>query len=454
MALALGHKGRNRRPLMLAFASIAALFGLTNVAALMQMRQVRAQTDRIVGNTLRSIELVSRMGRDLDRQRLLVDEHIFEHERVSMARVEAQLAERQRDFADAARAYEPLALLPAEATRWRHIDAGVTTLRAPLEAALVLSRENRDADARRAMYDLDSRFDAIDGDISALIQLDHESADQTLLRIASLQRSSLLVLVLLGLTGIAIATVMGSWASRQVVRRETESLRHAQALEERNKDLDAFAGRVAHDLRGPLTTINLAQARLERRAASHQEGQAGERLRRAVTRMEALIEDLLALSRIGAEERLGSCEVATVAEQMRDDLAARLESEGATLRLDVAAGQARGSEGLLRQALANLVENAVKYRRPEVSPEVEVVGRAAGADYRLSVSDNGLGMSPDEAARAFEPFYRAKRAPAAPGTGLGLSIVKRVIEASGGTIAVQSQLGRGTTFVVTLPLAT
>ncbi len=207
---------------------------------------------------------------------------------------------------------------------------------------------------------------------------------------------------------------------------------------------------MAHDLRGPLTTINLASARLERRLP--EETLASERLRRAVELMEALIEDLLGLSRIGADEKLGSCDPSTVAEQVRADLAARIESEGATLRLDVAHGQARGSEGLLRQALSNLVENAVKYRRPEVTPEVEVVGRPGGSDYTLRVSDNGLGMSPDEAARAFEPFYRAKRVPTTPGTGLGLSIVKRVVEASGGSILVQSQLGRGTTFVVTLPL--
>jgi signal transduction histidine kinase len=185
-----------------------------------------------------------------------------------------------------------------------------------------------------------------------------------------------------------------------------------------------------------------------------EEPQASERLRRAVERMEALIDDLLALSRIGAEEKVGACDVSTVAEQVREDLLPRIESEGATLRMDVAQGQARGSEGLLRQALANLVENAVKYRRPEASAEVEVVGRSLGLGYQLRVSDNGLGMSPEETARAFEPFYRAKRAPTTPGTGLGLSIVKRVIEASGGSIQVESQLGRGTTFVVTLPLAT
>jgi len=70
------------------------------------------------------------------------------------------------------------------------------------------------------------------------------------------------------------------------------------------------------------------------------------------------------------------------------------------LRLSVTAAEISCGEGLLRQALANLLENAVKYRRPEIPPEVEVNGQTAGRGYDLTVSDNGLGMSEEDAARA------------------------------------------------------
>ena len=111
------------------------------------------------------------------------------------------------------------------------------------------------------------------------------------------------------------------------------------------------------------------------------------------------------------------------------------------------------AEGLLRQALTNLLENAVKYRRPEVAPEVEVRGQTAGPGYELSVADNGRGMSEEDAARAFDPFYRAPDTRDLPGTGLGLSIVERVAKASGGAISLETHPGQGSRFTLSLPLA-
>jgi two-component system phosphate regulon sensor histidine kinase PhoR len=113
----------------------------------------------------------------------------------------------------------------------------------------------------------------------------------------------------------------------------------------------------------------------------------------------------------------------------------------------------RCREGLLRQAIWNLAENAIKYRRPEVRPHLEVSGHPVDSRYELSVRDNGLGMSPDEASRVFDPFYRALRGKDQPGLGLGLSIVKRVVEACGGALSLDSKLGSGSTFVMRLPLA-
>jgi signal transduction histidine kinase len=147
------------------------------------------------------------------------------------------------------------------------------------------------------------------------------------------------------------------------------------------------------------------------------------------------------------------CDPAKAAAEVWDDLAQRVESDGGTLRINVVPARVRASAGLLRQALSNLVDNAVKYRRPEVAVHVDLTGRPERQVYELRVSDNGMGMAPDEAPKAFDAFYRAPASRAVAGTGLGLAIVKRVIEASGGTISVNSQLGRGTTFIINLPIA-
>ena len=160
-----------------------------------------------------------------------------------------------------------------------------------------------------------------------------------------------------------------------------------------------------------------------------------------------------ALSRFDAEADGETCSSATVMAKIREDFVERFDA-AATLQQRVEAAHLQGSEGLLRQALWNIVENSVKYRREDVRPEIELVGRVVGPrSYELRITDNGMGMSADEVELVFAPFYRAPRAGAVDGTGLGLSIVKRIIEAKGGTVAVESQLDRGSTFTLRLPLA-
>jgi two-component system OmpR family sensor kinase len=129
-----------------------------------------------------------------------------------------------------------------------------------------------------------------------------------------------------------------------------------------------------------------------------------------------------------------------------------VEDVGGTVELEVAPAQVLCGEVFLRQILWNLVDNGLKFRRPDVAAVLAVRGRVAEARYELSVSDNGLGMTPDETSHVFEPFYRAPRTSNTAGTGLGLAIVNRIVEACEGSIAVDSTLGVGTTFRLALPV--
>ena len=224
----------------------------------------------------------------------------------------------------------------------------------------------------------------------------------------------------------------------------------ASRLEARNNELDAFAGRVAHDIRGGLATIALATTALAAKVS--RDDRAMQILLRGTQSMEALVEDLLALARVEAFVR-GRCDPSAVVTQVVQDLAPRIEEKRVTLRVSVAPAEVACSEGLLRQAVTNLVDNAVKYRRPEVTPTVEISGTPRDGTYDLRVSDNGMGMSEDEIHRVTQPFYRSPRTRNVPGTGLGLSIVNRVAEASRGKLTVDTRLGEGSTFIVHLPLA-
>ena len=102
--------------------------------------------------------------------------------------------------------------------------------------------------------------------------------------------------------------------------------------------------------------------------------------------------------------------------------------------------------------LWNLGENAVKYQRDAVRLLVKIHGRIIPNAYEFTISDNGNGMSSLEISHACEPFFRGKDAQSSAGSGLGLSIVKRVIEASGGSVSIDSMPGRGTTVRIRLPL--
>jgi signal transduction histidine kinase len=225
----------------------------------------------------------------------------------------------------------------------------------------------------------------------------------------------------------------------------------AALLEERNRELDAFAGRVAHDLRGPLTSISLAATLLARQSAPDAREPAV--LQSGVDQMEEIIQDLLTLSRISTQALSALCDTTDVAQSVEEDLRPKVEAVDGLLRIDAEGATVTCSEGLLRQVLWNLGENAVKYRRPDVRLELEIRGRTVPQGYEFVVTDNGVGMSLRETRQAFEPFFRGERTHSIPGAGLGLSIVQRVVEACRGSVTVESTPGKGTTFRILLPPA-
>jgi signal transduction histidine kinase len=273
---------------------------------------------------------------------------------------------------------------------------------------------------------------------------------RTLAMLDRAQRDLNLFIGGLALAGIALTALVGGAAMSLVHRREGQLLRQSTLLEERNRELDAFAGRVAHDLRGPLTSMRLATWRVDQLLPDGSQPSA--QMSRAIERMDVLIRDLLALSRVETRAREGMCNPAAVAAGVREDLTPRVEAVSGSMDVLVEPARVRCPEGLLTEALTNLADNALKYRRPDEPPRVALTGRTVGHHYELRVADNGIGMSLDERRQAFAPFYRAHREPTAPGSGLGLSIVKRIAEASGGDVIVDSALGEGTTFVLHLPL--
>lgn len=176
-----------------------------------------------------------------------------------------------------------------------------------------------------------------------------------------------------------------------------------------------------------------------------------------VGRLSSLIEDLLVLSEIEKNETVANHEEISIFYSTRnimEMLSEVAKSRGISLlfNCDEALPTLYGNEGWFKQMVVNLVDNAIKYTNED--GEVRVNISHVGDEIQLSVKDNGVGISEEHLERLFERFYRVDKARSRSigGTGLGLAIVKHVVISFGGSIDVLSEYGKGTEFVVRLPL--
>ena len=221
-----------------------------------------------------------------------------------------------------------------------------------------------------------------------------------------------------------------------------------------------FLAVVAHELRTPLTSIVSFSELLrgESDGLSADGGRFLDIIERNADRLLRLIDDLLMLNRLegGAQPlELTSVSIPGLAAEAVRNASAVAAKSGVTVHLDPGEGPpARADPRRLLQVLDNLIGNAVKFS--SAGGLVRVSARYMRESWRIDVSDTGIGIPPDEAARLFSPFVRGSNARIAglPGTGLGLSIVKALVEMHGGQVRVASELGQGTTFSVLLPMYT
>jgi signal transduction histidine kinase len=403
-----------------------------------------------------SVELITRIARDLDQQHILLDMHVLETTASGMAQIEGELDRVSADLKEAKTAYSPLIELPGEEATWRDAQRLIIRFETTKAEVLALSQENRDIEARAKMTTDFNNYSKLQRRIVALIAIERAGADGAITRIRILQRINVIGMLATGIVVLLVMLILGRRAIRRITSYEEQIVGYARALEERNRELDAFAGRLAHDLLSPVASLKLSADLLSQPEGAapaiggHQH--ARDRLRRSIEQMTTMIEDLLAFARADTAAHSASSDPAAVVAKVGDDFLLRFGGK-ASLYAHVEPALVAYREGLLRQVLWNLVENGVKYRRDEVDAEIAVSGHAAAGWYELRVSDNGPGVLPEDAPHIFEPLYRADPTRHIPGSGLGLSIVKRIVEAGGGRISLQSQPGHGTTFVLRLPLA-
>jgi two-component system, OmpR family, sensor kinase len=238
---------------------------------------------------------------------------------------------------------------------------------------------------------------------------------------------------------------------QQAMASSESSAEKARGSEERMR---RFITDASHELRTPLTTIR-GFAELYRQGAARDVAMLLSRIESEASRMGLLVDDLLLLARLDVQRPLEHHRVdllALASDAVHDGQAI---DPNRTITLEVVDGpgtpEVLGDEPRIRQVLSNLVANALEHT--PASADVVIRVGTEGDDAVLEVADQGPGMSPEDASRVFERFYRtdSSRARASGGTGLGLSIVDSLVHAHGGVVTVKTAVGHGCCFRVTLP---
>jgi two-component system phosphate regulon sensor histidine kinase PhoR len=254
--------------------------------------------------------------------------------------------------------------------------------------------------------------------------------------------------------GAALHDTEGSHIGAVVVLNDVTHLRRLEKVRQE------FVANVSHKLRTPLTSIKRFVETL-RDGATKEPEKAGHFLgiiARQADRLNAIIEDLLLLASVEEDAGAGGpaleeADLCKVLREAVEDCTHAASEHEVRVEVECDTGLAfRMNPLLVEQAVANLVDNAIKYS--DAGGTVRVVAKRREGSVEIAVSDQGIGIEPDKLPRLFERFYRVDktRSRKLGGTGLGLAIVKHIAEAHGGTVSVESTPGEGSTFMISLPV--
>ncbi|MEU4239581.1 ATP-binding protein [Actinoplanes sp. NPDC026619] len=229
----------------------------------------------------------------------------------------------------------------------------------------------------------------------------------------------------------------------------------AEELTRSNRDLEQFAYVASHDLQEPLRKVASFCQLLQRRYSGQLDERADQYIAFAVDgaqRMQRLINDLLAFSRIGRiTAGFTDVDLGRVLTEVKSQLEARAGDDAEISWAGLPTVE--GEEPLLTTLFVNLIGNALKFHRPDVPPVVHITAKRDGDEWAINVRDNGIGIEAEFADKVFVIFQRLHARDAYEGTGIGLAIVKKIVEYHGGRIWLDLEVEEGTSINFTLPVA-
>jgi signal transduction histidine kinase len=244
-----------------------------------------------------------------------------------------------------------------------------------------------------------------------------------------------------------------------IVQDITEQKKSEQQLEAKNnelqlknRELEQFAYVTSHDLQEPLRTISSFVEQFQKTYTERLDEKGLKFLHyitQATDRMRTLIKDLLDYSRIGRKQELASVDCNKIVSTVLDDLDSAIKEAGAEIKTGELP-MISGYKTELKQLFQNLIINAIKFRKKEVHPEIEIASYPVNGGYEFMIKDNGIGIPAEHSERIFIIFQRLHTRTEYEGSGIGLSHCKKIVELHGGKIWVKSKPGEGSTFHFTI----
>ncbi len=237
--------------------------------------------------------------------------------------------------------------------------------------------------------------------------------------------------------------------------QKNELVRLNTQLKLKNDSLDSFVYRVSHDLKAPIINLISLQKVLGKKVENVEDTsilKSLEFMTKNTDKLQRTIHDLLEVSRI--ERSINTAEEAVnileLLEEVKEENAESIVKETATFELDLAVINLHFSKANIKSIFANLITNSIKYRKPDKNPKILIASKKVNSTVVLKFQDNGIGIDlAKHGHKLFGIFNRFHNH--VEGSGVGLYIVKKVVEESGGSISIDSEVGIGTTFTITLP---
>lgn len=431
-----------------------ASFLAANLYSLGSLRALDRESDAIAGNAapaierldssrsaLRQMETSASLAFSLAADGLPIDRRFF---LVDDAKLHVALSR-----------YLALPSDPGERALYRQMDDAVEDFELSVEHLLRMLERGEIREARQlSRVEMHVRAARAAEGIERLIDRNADELTQATRRIAKLRVRITAVSYTLQLLATAVAAgllllstrAMRDWARLLDARR--------QLAEERAQELEQFAGRIAHDLKNPLTAMGMRVRLAER----NPDAAAFGKLAQQVSSMSQLIDGLLEFAVSGARPAPGThTDVGAVVDEVVGAMVEEARASGTDIAVAIETGgdSVACSRAALLSIVGNLVRNAVKYVAGQPRRQVAVRVRDGGSGrVRLEVEDSGPGIPAEQRSHIFEPFVRLEGARKLPGFGLGLATVKKLVGAYGGEIGVSGGAGDvGACFWLSLPRA-